>query len=260
MSDQGRLAGRVAVVTGAGKGIGRAIAERFIDEGATVVVSSRTKEDLDPVVEIAKKNGLNGLAVVADASDPEDARSPIKAAVADFGRIDILVNNVGGSRQLCRDAFTADDSEFEVSITLNLRTTWWSSREALPHMRDQRWGRIINIGSGASKVVTGFIAYTAAKHGLVGLTKELAAQGGPYGITVNCLCPGWTMTRAISWELIGKQQGISADAAREQAESQNVQHRVLAPEDLTGMAAFLASEEGLGVTGQVLSVDGGYKI
>jgi len=260
MSGASRLVGKVAVVTGAGKGIGRAIAERFVNEGATVVVSSRTKEDLDPVVDLARELGLDGRSVVADATDPEDARSPVRTAVSDFGRIDVLVNNVGGSKGLCRDPFTAEDSEFEISITLNLMSTWWASREALPHMREQRWGRIINIGSGASKNATGFVAYTAAKHGLVGLTKELASKSGRYGITVNCLCPGWTQTRAINWETIGKQQGVSAEEARTRAEAQNVQHRILMPEELTGMAAFLASEEGKGITGQIVSVDGGYKI
>jgi NAD(P)-dependent dehydrogenase (short-subunit alcohol dehydrogenase family) len=250
----------VAVVTGAGRGIGRAIADRFVDEGATVVVSSRTQVEIDHVVERAKERGLNGLSIRSDASDPEGARAPVRAAVSEYGRIDVLVNNVGSARQQCLDPFDCTDEQFEAALTLNLLSSWRASREALTTMRDNGCGRIINIGSAASKGTSGFIAYTAAKHGLVGLTRELAVKVGLFGITVNCLCPGWTLTGALDWDRIGRQQGMSAAAARAWAESQNAQGRILEPAELTGMATFLASAEGAGVTGQVISVDGGYKI
>jgi NAD(P)-dependent dehydrogenase (short-subunit alcohol dehydrogenase family) len=260
-SSQGRLAGRVAVVTGAGRGIGRAIADRYVDEGATVVVCARTSGDIEAVVERAKERGLPGLSLQADVTDIDGARAPVRAAVSEFGRVDILVNNVGGSRGLTRDPFECPDGDFESQITLIVLATWWASREALPHMRANQWGRIINIGSGASKVTSGFVAYTAAKHGVVGMTKELAMKAGRFGITVNCLCPGWTLTSAVNWEAVGRMNGgMSADAARAWAEDQAAEGRILTPEELTGTATLLASDEGGGITGQVISVDGGFKI
>ena len=128
----GQLAGRIAVVTGGGRGIGRALALRFAREGATVVVSSRTASDLDAVLAaVADEGGASGLAVVADASDRDDARRPVEEAVARFGRVDVLVNNVGGTVGRAHDPFTGDDASFEDTLTLNLTSAWWTTRAAL---------------------------------------------------------------------------------------------------------------------------------
>jgi NAD(P)-dependent dehydrogenase (short-subunit alcohol dehydrogenase family) len=256
----GKLDGRVAVITGGGRGIGRAIACRYADEGATVVVSSRTRGDLDEVVGYAESAGATGRAVVADAMDRSDARRPVREAIDWFGRVDILVNNVGGTVGRGHDPFSGDDESFESTIVLCLTSAWWTTSEALPLMREQRWGRIVNIGSGASKSSGGSLAYTTAKHGLVGFTRQLAAATGELGITVNCLCPGWTNTSLVDWDRIARAKGVTADVARAQAEGESAQKRILEPDELAGMAALLASDEGRGITGQVLSVDGGYKI
>ncbi len=254
------LEGRVVVVTGGGRGIGRAIALGMAHEGATVVVSSRTTEQLDRVVAEMAGAGARGLAVVADAADEEQARRPVRAAVEEFGRIDVLVNNVGGSVGGNQDPFSGDASAFSATLTLNLVSAFWTSQEALPIMRDQGYGRIINIGSGASKRAAASVGYTAAKHGLVGLTKQLATSAAPHGITVNCLCPGWTNTSLVDFERMGAARGTSAEQARADAESQSAQRRVLEPEELAPMAVLLASEAGWGITGQVISVDGGYRL
>jgi NAD(P)-dependent dehydrogenase (short-subunit alcohol dehydrogenase family) len=253
----GRLDERVAVVTGGGRGIGRAIALELAREGATIVISSRTLTDLEAVLEQA---GGRGRAVVANALDRDEAREPVRVAVADYGRIDILVNNVGGSVGKGHDAFTGDHRSFEDTLVLNLISAFWTSREALPHMRQQQYGRVINIGSGASKRAASTPAYTSAKHGLIGLTKALAAAAGGDGITVNCLCPGWTNTTLTDWDAIGRRQGIAPEEARARAEAENLQHRILEPEELGPMAALLASPDGGGITGQVISVDGGYRV
>jgi len=255
----GELDGHVAVVTGAGRGIGRAIAVELATEGVRIVVSSRTGADLDTVVNEARARGSDGRAVVCDAMLAAQAKRPVAVAVDDFGRIDVLVNNVGGSTGGNLDPFEGDDASFQAELTLNLLSAYWTTREALPHMREQRYGRIVNIGSGASKRAAANPAYTAAKHGLVGLTKALAAATAQYGITVNCLCPGWTNTSLLV--AARARGGPDAEARqRARAEADSLQHRILEPEELGPMAVLLASPRGAGITGQTISVDGGYRV
>lgn len=242
----GQLDGRVAVITGGGRGIGRAIALRYAAEGATIVISARTASDLEDVLKDAR-----GLAVVADALDADGARQPVHAAITEFGQIDILVNNIGGNAGGSPDPFAGDDDGFDRTLTLNLTSAWRASTAALPAMRDRGFGRIINIGSGASKHAAASVAYTTAKHGLVGLTRQLAAATARHGITVNCLCPGWTNTSAL--------ERVS-DEQRALGEAENLQRRVLEPEELGGTAVLLAGPDGGGITGQVISVDGGYRV
>ena len=257
----GALDGRVAVITGGGRGIGRAIAIRFAREGATIVVSSRTSSDLDETLAAAGVvDGERGLAVVADALDRDEARRPVTEAVARFGRVDVLVNNVGGQVGGNPDPFAGNDNAFEQTMVLCLTSAWWTTSAALPGMRERGFGRVISIGSGASKVTGGSVPYTAAKHGLVGFTKQLAAAAAPYGINVNLLCPGWTRTSLVDFERVARRRGTSAVEEEARAAAESLQNRVLDADELTGMAVLLASEDGRGVTGQVISVDGGYKV
>ena len=259
-ADRGILRDRVAVVTGGGRGIGRAIALGMAREGATVVVSSRTQQQLDAVAAEIDDAGGQGVAVVADAADEDQARSPVRVAVAEFGRVDVLVNNVGGSSGGNHDPFSGDAGAFMGTLRLNLISAFWTSQEALSPMRDQGYGRIINIGSGASKRAAASVAYTAAKHGLVGLTKQLAMAAAPYGITVNCLCPGWTNTALVDFEKLAAAKGVTAAQAEADAHADSAQQRILEPDELAPMAVLLASEAGGGITGQVISVDGGYRL
>lgn len=256
----GQLAGRVAVITGGGRGIGRAIALRYAAEGATVVISSRTAGDLNEVLRRAELRADRGVAVVADAMDRQDARRPVTEALARFGQVDILVNNVGGTVGGNPDPFAADDNAFEQTLTLCLTSAWWTTSAVLPSMRARGFGRIISIGSGASKMTGGSLPYVAAKHGLAGFTKQLAAVAAPYGINVNLLCPGWTRTSLLDFDKIAARHGTTAAAEEEQAAQENLQHRVLEADELAGMATLLAADDGRGITGQVISVDGGYKV
>jgi NAD(P)-dependent dehydrogenase (short-subunit alcohol dehydrogenase family) len=256
-----RLDGAVAVITGGGRGIGRAIATRYAAEGAHVVVSSRTPGDLHAVLAaIAAAGGRAAHHVVADATDRADARRPIAEALEHFGQVDIVVNNVGGSIGNVADPFTMTDEDFEATIRFSLLSGWWTTQAALPSMRRAGFGRVIFIGSGASRMAVGSIGYTTAKHGMVGLTRELAKSVAPFGINVNCLCPGWTNTSRVDFERIGQAEGTDAGQAREKYSAKALQNRVLEPEELTGMAVLLASEDGKGITGQVINVDGGFGV
>lgn len=256
----GQLEGKVAVITGGGRGIGRAIALRYATEGATVVVSSRTATDLEATLADGGLDEDRGLAVVADAMDRDDARRPVQEALDRFGRVDVLVNNVGGSVGGDPDPFAGNDAAFEQTLTLCLTSAWWTTSAALPGMREQGSGRIVNIGSGTSKRTGGTLGYTAAKHGLVGFTRELAKAAAPHGINVNLLCPGWTRTSLLDFERIAQRRGTTPEEEERKASADSLQGRVLEADELAGMATLLAGPDGRGVTGQVISVDGGYKV
>ena len=256
----GRLDGRVALITGGGRGIGRAIALEMARDGATIVVSSRTRAQLDAVVAEARALGGDGLAVVADVMEADQARAPVHAAIERYGRLDILVNNAGGAVGTGHDPFAHDDDAFTGTLVLNLTSAYWTTTAALPHMRDAGFGRVINIGSGYAKRSGGALAYTTAKHALIGFTRSIAASAAPHGITVNCLCPGWTNTVLVDWDRVGASRGIPAAEARAASERESLQNRILEPEELGPMAALLAAPESAGITGQVISVDGGYKV
>jgi NAD(P)-dependent dehydrogenase (short-subunit alcohol dehydrogenase family) len=249
------LKGRKAVVTGGGRGIGRAIALGLAAEGATVAVLSRTEAELEAVAAEAKELGGDGIAVPVDAMDGP----ALKRAVAEAhpgGTLDILVNNAGGliGDPVGLSPLEHDDELFEQNIALNLTSHYYATRAALPLMVAGGYGRVITIGSGYATRGGGTISYSAAKHGLVGLTHALAYQVPP-AITVNCLCPGWTNTEVLRWS---GPDGPAQAAAK--AAVHTVQGRVIEPEELVPMAVLLASPAGAAITGQVINVDGGFKV
>jgi len=246
---------RVAVVTGGSRGIGAAIATALAGEGARVVISGRNRDTAEQ-----KAAEIGGVAVVADASDRDSAREPVRQAIERFGRLDILVNNVGGMAGGNPDLFEGDDSAFERTLALNLTAAFWATRAAVAAMRDGGYGRIINIGSGASRRAGASIGYTAAKHGLVGLTRQLAQDLAPHGITANCVCPGWTDTDLVDFEAIARRSRVSPEQSRASAEAENAQRRIVSPEELGPMCVLLASQGGGAITGQVIGVDGGYRL
>ena len=225
------LAGRVAVISGGGRGIGRAIARRYAAEGATVVISARTRSDLDDVVAGIAEQGGRALAVTADASTPggrprrrSSTPSPSWAASTCWS----TTSAAPSAGATTRSPPTATASRR--TLDLNLTSVWWASTAALPTMREQGSGSIISIGSGAAIRASAGVAYVAAKHGMVGLTKALAAQAAASGITVNMLSPGWTDTSLVDFERIAERTGTTPEAARESAEAESAQRRILDPD------------------------------
>jgi meso-butanediol dehydrogenase/(S,S)-butanediol dehydrogenase/diacetyl reductase len=259
-----KLTDRVAWVTGGGRGIGRAIALAFAGEGASVAVSARSIDELKAVADEIEALGTRALAVQADAMSLQDTLACAERIAQELGPVDILVNNAGGGVPPRRDENLSpadiDTFAFIDNVDLNLFSAYRATQSVLAGMRKRTYGRIINIGSGYAKRSGGPPAYTAAKHGLIGLTRAMAAQVAAEGVSINCLCPSWTNTKLVNLDVMAAMQQIDVAEVRAQIESENLQKRILEPEEMGPMAVLLASEEAASITGQVISVDGGYGV
>lgn len=258
------LRGRRALVTGGGRGIGRSIALALARAGADVAVSSRTRSEIEAVAgEIAAVGG-RGVAVELDVMDRDAIRRGVAEAADRLGGLEILVNNAGGvlANDLSDlDALAHDPEIFEQNLFLNLTQAFHVTQAALPHMIRAGWGRIVSIGSGYATNGGGPLAYTAAKHGLIGMTRALAYPAARHGITVNVLDPGWTNTRLVDWGAVGTLMGDkTAQEAHDFAAAQAIQNRIIEPDELGPMAAFLVSDAAAAITGQVVRVDGGFMV
>lgn len=250
------LKDKIALITGGGRGIGRAIALSFAREGAIVVVAARTEDQVEAV---AKEIGSNALSLICDVANVESVKQMFANAQKAFGRgPDILVNNAGIAESA--PLVHTDDELWHRHLAINLSGSFYCTRAALPSMIKGKWGRIINIASIAGKTGAPYIsAYSASKHGLIGLTRSVALEVATLGITVNAICPGYVdtqmTTRAI--ENITTKTQRSSKEALEILEKRNPQNRLITPEEVAAVALLLASEEGQGINGQAINVDGG---
>jgi NAD(P)-dependent dehydrogenase (short-subunit alcohol dehydrogenase family) len=252
------LPGRRAVVTGGSRGIGRSIALTFAAGGADVAVVARGREELEDVAGAVRALGRRSVVLPCDVTDPTQVERMAATLQEALGGVDIVVNNAGagGSHKFLGHP----DDLWHRMLTANLTSVYYVTKALVPAMVAQRWGRIIMIASTAAKVGARYIAaYTAAKHGVLGLTRALAVELAPYEITVNAICPGYVdtpMTQA-SIANITERTGMSPQESREALERLSLQHRLIAPEEVARAALFLAQDAARGITGQALSVDGG---
>jgi len=245
--DRFRLQDKVAIVTGGGRGIGRGIALGFGDAGAKVVVAARREETLKDVVDALQAKGSEGLAVPTDVNDPEALDRLVSQTMDRFGRIDVLVNNAGGTPPLI--ALQTSDEVFEQAFHFNVTTAFSLARRVIPHMLEGQ-GAILNMSSAMSHLVdSGFVSYGTAKAALNHMTRLLAAEFAPK-VRVNALAVGAVKTDAL-------EAVVQMDSLREAMIDKTPMARLGEVEDVAAAALFLCSEAGSWVTGKVFEIDGG---
>jgi NAD(P)-dependent dehydrogenase (short-subunit alcohol dehydrogenase family) len=255
-----QLTDKIALITGGGRGIGRAVAQAFAHEGARIAVVARTADEVARVAaEIERACGVETLHAPCDVADAGDVARVFALVNERFGRgCDILVNNAGIAESA--PLVKTDDELWQRHLGVNLTGTFYCMRAALPAMIARGWGRIINVASIAGKTGAPYIAaYAASKHGVLGLTRAAALEVATKGVTVNAICPGYVdtdmTTRAL--ENIEARTGRSAADALEVLKRQSPQQRLVTPEEVAALALLLASDEGRGINGQAINVDGG---
>jgi NAD(P)-dependent dehydrogenase (short-subunit alcohol dehydrogenase family) len=248
----------IAFVTGASRGIGEAIAVALAGAGVRVAVSARTEADLRRVAAAIREKGGEARSVVCDVTQPDSIAAAVSHISQSFGPISILVNNAGaaGSHKFLGH----DDALWRKMIETNLNSVYYVTKAVAPLMVEAKWGRIVNIASIAAKVGGKYLAaYTASKHGVLGLTRALAAELAPYHITVNAVCPGYVDTPMTDQAVanIAARAKLSEAEARATLEKLNPQNRLITSEEVAHVVLMLIDENARGITGQAINVDGG---
>jgi len=252
------LKDRVALVTGAGRGIGRAISIALARAGASVVVAARSEDELSEAVKTISSAGGKAAAVSVDLSHRQQTFDFPSRAIEPYGAIDILVNNAGvGSSTDPRPLADFNDEFWDRTLAVNLTAPYMLSRAVLPHMLSQQWGRIITVASINSRrgSVHG-CAYAASKHGVLGLMRSLALEVSSCGITVNCICPGPVATRMNDLRIRYDADRLGRDLKEHEQDLTLVGGRA-APEDIAPMAVYLAGDQARMITGQAYNICGG---
>ena len=249
------LSGRRALVTGGGRGIGRAIALDLARAGARVAVASRTKAEIEGV---AREAGSTAIPLAADVADPASVRALFAEARKALGGIDILVTAAGVAPSAPLAKTT--DEQWRQAIDVNLSGTFYCTREALPAMTAAGWGRVVHGASIAGTTGMPYIAaYAASKHGVLGLTRVAALEAAAHGVTVNAVCPGYVDTPMtdVSVQRMVDKTGRTADEIRRRIAESSPQKRLYTAEEVAALVLFLCGDAASGINGQALSIDGG---
>ena len=257
-TDSGTLSGKRAVVTGASRGIGHVIALTLARAGADVAVAARSQGELADLKAAIEREGRRGVAIPCDVTDAAQVERLARIALEQLGGVDILVNNAGASGSA--KFVEHPDELWHRMLAINLTSAYYVSKAFAPRMVEQRSGRIIMLASIASRVGARYLAaYTAAKHGLLGLTRALAVELNPSGITVNAICPGYVETPMTEGNIANMVQrtGRTPEEIRSALERMSPQNRLILPDEVARVAVFLAQDAAGGITGQAINVDGG---
>ena len=254
------LAEKVAVITGGGRGIGRAMALKFAEEGASVVIAARTKSEIEAVAGEIRKAGGRVATVLADVADEKQCEHLIHEAASQFGRVDILVNNAGEYGPV-KPVEEISPAEWDRVIAVHLRGAYLLTRLVLPGMYARGFGVILNISSLSAKSAYGWGSpYAAAKAGLLGLTRVAAAEAARKGVRVNAICPGPVTETKMSKDLgraLAERLGVSKEDQLQGFLNTILQGRGQTAKEIAAAALFLCSEQASAITGQALNVDGG---
>lgn len=253
------LRDRVALVAGSSRGLGRAIAEELAAEGVHLVLCARGEAALREVRAAVEQRGVRAVSVAADLAEPEHVERVVTAAQREFGRVDVLVTNAGGPPAGPFESHTPE--AWRQAVRLTLESALNLTRAVLPGMKERRWGRILHVTSIAVKQpVDGLILSNSVRAAVTGFARTLANEVAPWGITVNCLLPGYTRTDRLE-ELAQRNaeaRGTSPEEARAQWEREIPMGRLGEPREFAALAAFLASERASYITGTSVPVDGGW--
>ena len=254
------LAEKVAVITGGGRGIGRAIALKFAGEGAAVVVAARTKTEIEAVAKEIRDAGGRGAAVPADVADEKQCEHLIHVATAQFGRVDILVNNAGDYGPV-KPVEEISPAEWDRVVAVHLRGAYLLTRLVLPGMYARGAGVILNISSLSAKSAFAWGSpYAAAKAGMLGLTRVVAAEAARKGVRINAICPGPVTETKMSKDLgqtLAERMGVSQEEQLKGFLNTILQGRGQTANEVADAALFLCSGQASAITGQALNVDGG---
>jgi len=257
-----RLSGQVALITGGGRGIGRAIALRFVSEGAAVMLAATKRESLEATAAEIRKAGGRAATAVVDVADEAAVKTVVAATLGELGRLDILVNNAGVGGPTLR-VVDMERADWDRTLAVNVTGAFLCSKHAIPHMVARKSGRIVNITSIAG--LMGYplrSPYAVSKWGMIALTRTLAGELGEHGITVNAIAPGAVRGERVEGVIAARAAALgrpAADVERELFVDPTALKRMVGPDDVAATAAFLASNDAANITGETISVSAGFR-